>query len=186
MQWQQRTLALAFTVLTAVGSAAAQQSLVALQQAMVIAGDDNFLMRGCVRSVDLGASSPPDMLVWSGRNVMLTGLTPLSTSAPDAVGTSGLTSRTFYWIEDDDLFEHVGQMVEVRGDIKDFEDTDVRIRHAGGFTEIELDIDDRTERVRLPTSWLRRPGADRDVSLDVIARRIDVDEVFPLASCSFR
>jgi hypothetical protein len=124
------------------------------------------------------------MLVWSGRNIMLTGLTPLTTSAPDAVGTSGLTSRTFYWIDDDDLFEHIGQMVEVRGDIKDFDDTEVRIRHADGFTEIDFDA--KTERVRLPTSWLRGPGEHRDVSFDVIARRIDVDEVFPLASCSFR
>ena len=91
----------------------------------------------------------------------------------------------FYWLEDDDdLAKHVGQMVEVKGDLKDFETGEVEIEREDDFTEIELDLDGKKEKARVPTAWLRGTGADRDQEFEIAARRIDVEEVRVLGACT--
>jgi len=154
----------------------------AAQQPIVTVDDDDITIRGCVRNTDVRSAIPTNMLVWSRGDIMLAAATSLG-SHP--VGTAGVVGRVFYWLEDDDdLSRHVGQMVEVKGDLKDFETGEVKIEHEGDFTEIELDLDSKKEKARVPTAWLRGTGADRDQEFEIAARRIDVDEVRVLGACT--
>ena len=162
-------------------TAAATAPLVAQQPAVSVDGDD-ITIRGCVRGADIHAAVPTTILVWSRSDIMLAGATA-SGSGP--VGTSGMAGRVFYWLKDDeDLAKHVGQMVEVKGDLKKFETGEVKIDRHDDFTEIELDLDGHKEKARVPTSWLRGTGADKDQEFDIVTRRIDVDDVRVLGACN--
>ena len=157
--------------------------LAGAQQPTVTIDDDEIRIRGCVRNIDARAAMPTAMLVWTRGDIMLAGVTSLGGTAP--VGATGVSGRVFYWLEDDeDLARHVGQMVEIRGDLEDFEIGEVEIDREGEFTEIEMDLDGRKEKARVPTSWLRGTGADRDQEFEIAARRIDVDEVRVLGACT--
>jgi hypothetical protein len=113
------------------------------------------------------------MLVWTRGDLMLSNPSLLGGLAPD---------RVFYWLEDDeDLSEHIGQLVEVRGDLGDFEKGEVEFDKEGDFTEIELKLDGKTEKARVPTSWLGAPRGDAE--FDIVTRKIDVDEVKVLGAC---
>ena len=93
----------------------------------------------------------------------------------------------FYWIEDDDdLLQYVGQMVEVRGDLKDFHRGEVEFDRDGDSTKIKLDLHDRKETIHVPTSWLIGMGLDREQEIDIQARRIDVDDVRVLGVCNLQ
>ena len=155
----------------------------AAQQPIVTVNDDDITIRGCVRNTDIRNGIPTNMLVWSRGDIMLAAATSLG-SHP--VGTAGVAGRVFYWLEDeDDLTRHVGQMVEVKGDLKDFETGEVEIeREDEFFTEIKLDLDGKKEKARVPTAWLRGTGADRDQKFEIAARRVDVDEVRVLGACT--
>jgi hypothetical protein len=88
----------------------------------------------------------------------------------------------FYWLEDDeDLSKHVGQMIEVGGDLGDFEKGEVDIEKDGDFTEIELKLDGKTEKARVPSAWLGAPRGEGE--FDIVARKIDVDKVTVLGTC---
>lgn len=162
----------------AVASLAAQQAVVAID-------DDDITIRGCVRRVELLAPAAAGILVWSRSDIMLAGVTATSVGAPSPIGTSGIAGRVFYWLEDDeDLSRHVGQLVEIEGDLEDFEIGEVEIEREGDFTEIELDLEGKKEKARVPTSWLRGIGSGRDQEFEIAARRIDVDEVRVLSACN--
>jgi hypothetical protein len=75
-------------------------------------------------------------------------------------------------------------MVEIEGDLEDFEEGKIEIDREDDFTEIELDLDGDKERARIPTSWLRGTGADRDQEFEIVARRVDVDAVHILGACA--
>ena len=155
----------------------------AAQQPIVTVDDDHITIRGCVRNTDIRNRIQTNMLVWSRGDIMLAAATSLG-SHP--VGTSGVVGRVFYWLEDDDnLMKHVGQMIEVKGELKDFETGEVEIeREDDFFTEIELDLDGKKEKARVPTAWLRGTGADRDQKFEIAARRVDVDAVRVLGACT--
>jgi len=105
--------------------------------------------------------------------------------APSPVGTSGIAGRVFYWLEDDeDLSTHVGQLVEIEGDLEDFEIGEVEIEQDGDFTEIELNLEGKKEKARVPTSWLRGIGSERDQEFEIATRRIDVDDIRVLGACN--
>jgi hypothetical protein len=177
MKWQRRALAALGAVLLGAASAAAQQS-------MLITGGDNVLIRGCVRPADPRSLTPTDLLVWSRGDLVLAGVTAFSSAEPEAIGTTGLIGHVFYWIDDDDdLSDHVGQMVEVRGDLEEFAEGEVAVDRHGDITTIELDLRGRHEWARIPTSWLRGTGVARNHEVDIVARRIDVDEVFVIGTC---
>ena len=158
---------------------------VSAQQTTVTIDDDDITIRGCVRSVDIRAAVPATMLVWTRGDIMLAGVTGLGINSPNPVGSTGIAGRVLYWLEnDDDLARHVGQMVEIKGDLEDFETGDIEIDRKGDYTEIELDLDGKEEKARVPTSWLRGTGADRDQEFDIAVRRIDVDDVSVLGACN--
>jgi len=188
MTWRQRAVFAAFAVIASIISVTAQQPVAMTQPSMVMIGGDDIMIRGCVRPTDARAFTSVDMLVWGHGNVMLTGIagpspvTPLGT--PPAVGISGFANHVFYWTDDDDLLKHLGQTVEVRGDLKDFKRGEVEVDREGGYTKIKLDLHDRKETIRLPTSWLIGTGIDREQDFDIVARRIDVDDVLVLGVCN--
>ena len=169
---------LSFATLLAVS---AQQTL--QPGAMTIKGD-NVTIRGCVRAVDPATAAVPSQLVWSRNNVMITGIP--NVDIPNAVGTSGSgRQRFFYWLDDDDdLSKHVGQMVEVKGDLKNFEKGEVEIDRHGDTTEIEVKWGGKEQKVQIPTAWLRGSGLDKDQNYDILGRRIDVDNVRVLGACN--
>lgn len=178
MRLQQLVACAAMAATAGIASVTAQQSTVTID-------DDDITIRGCVRSVDVHAPVPATMLVWSRGDIMLAGVTALGSNAPNPVGTSGIAGRVFYWLEDDeDLAKHVGQLVEVKGDLDDFEIGEVEIDREDDFTEIELDLDGKKQKARVPTSWLRGTGADKDQEFEIAARRIDVDNVRVLGACN--
>jgi len=192
MTCRQRAICGAFAVIAAIASATPQQSFAMTQQSVFIVGDDDVMIRGCVRPADPRAYSPVEMLVWGQGNVMLTGIsgltpvTPLGNTPPYAVGTSGFATRVFYWMDNDDLREYLGQMVEVRGDLKAFERDEVKIDREGDYTKIELDVHDQKETIWLPTSWLIGTGTATGQNIDIVARRIDVDDIMVLGVCNLR
>jgi hypothetical protein len=153
------------------------------QRPAVVVDDDDIVIRGCVRGADFRAPAPTSVLVWSRGDIMLAGVTGLGSDAAAPIGTSGMAGRVFYWIKNDDLARHVGQMVEIEGDLEDFEVGEVEIDREDDFTEIELDLGDSTEKARIPTSWLWGNGGVRDQEFEIAARRVDVDEVRVLGAC---
>jgi hypothetical protein len=164
---------------------AAQEVVAAAQEAVAIIDGDDITIRGCVRPVDVRASVPTSILVWTRGDIMLVGVAAAGSNAPNPVGTSGIAGRVFYWLEhDDDLSNHVGQLVEITGDLKDVETGEVEIDREGDFIEIELDLDGKEERARVPAAWLGGTGAGRDQEFEIVARRIDVDDVRVLGACN--
>ena len=155
----------------------------AAQEPIVTIDDDDITIRGCVRNTDVRNRLPINMLVWSRGDIMLAAATSLGSHR---VGTAGVAGRVLYWLEDeDDLTKHVGQMIEVKGELKDLETGEVEIKREDDFfTEIELDLDGKEEKARVPTAWLRGTGADRDQKFEIAARRVDVDEVRVLGACT--
>ena len=175
MRWRKAAIGALLAATIAVASSAAQQPIVTID-------DDEITIRGCVWNADVRNAIPTNMLVWSRGDIMLAGVTSLGSNP---IGTAGLVGRVFYWLEDDDdLAKHVGQMVEVKGDLEDFETGEVEIDREDDFTEIKLDLDGKKEKARVPTAWLRGTGVDRDQEFEIAARRIDVDEVRVLGACN--
>lgn len=174
-----------FGLLAALGSFMAAP-LAAQQPSVTIDGDD-ITIRGCITRAAADRRDAPAMLVWSRSDIMLEAAKALD--EPRAVGTGGVAGRVFYWLDDDeDLARHIGQMVEVKGDLKDFEKGQIEIKRDGAFTEIELDLDGREEKARVPTAWLgpRGSSGDYEVELDIVARKVDVENVRVLGPCTMR
>jgi hypothetical protein len=147
------------------------------QQPTVVVQDDDITIRGCVGRVQPGSVSTTQMLVWTRGDIML--------SNASAIRSGQLAERVFYWLDDDeDLSKHVGQMIEVEGDLGDFEKGEVDIEKDGDFTEIELKLAGETEKARVPTKWLSEPRGEGE--FDIVARKIDVDDVRVLGACPTR
>jgi hypothetical protein len=164
------------TTWLAAASLSATTLAAAGQRPTVVVDDDEITIRGCVGRVSPGAASERTM-VWTKGDIML--------SNPSALRSGQLAERVFYWLEDDeDLSKHIGQMVEVKGDLGDFEKGEVEFDKDGDFTKIELKLDGKTEKARVPTSWLGPHRGEDDV--DIVARKINVDDVKVLGACPVR
>ena len=149
----------------------------AAQQPTVVVHDDDITIRGCVGRVQPGSIGNAPALVWTRGDIMLSGAS--------ALNAGQLTDRVFYWLDDDeDLSKHVGQMVEVKGDLGDFKKGEVEIDRDGDFTKIELKLGGKTEKARVPTAWLGVPQSEGD--FDIVSRKIDVDKVKVLGACPAR
>ena len=168
-------------------------ALPATGAAQVPAGDrdDQFVVTGCVtpsRDVRIG-TGPQSLFVWSRGDVYL--------ASPDAkfkpaepVGTTGTFVPVFYWIDDEnDFAEHVGQRVEVVGEMSDRLRTgELEITHDNGFTDLEFEVGGREAKARVPRAWFGpalREGI-AEVETDVIVRTVDVETVTVLGPCPTR
>jgi hypothetical protein len=74
---------------------------------------------------------PPTILVWSRSDIMLAGA-PAIGSRPQGPDPAGVSGRVFYWPEDDEDLAYVGQMVEVKGDLEDFEKGQIEMKRDNG------------------------------------------------------
>jgi hypothetical protein len=167
-------------------SAAAAVAIVAsvgAQQPTVAVDDDDITIRGCIRKVDVRTSTPL-MLVWGRGDLMMVGAIS-EFNAPNPVATTGLVGRVLYWLDDDeDLARYVGQQIELKGELEDIEKGKIEIEQDGAFTEIELELDGKEEKARVPTSWLGVPSGDRDREFEIVARHVDVENVRVLGACA--
>jgi hypothetical protein len=163
---------------------AATVNVLPAQQTVVAVDGDDITIQGCIQPANIHAAAPSGILVWSRSDIMLAAATATGAALQGAVGTAGMQGRIFYWLDDDDdLARHVGQMVEVKGDLKDFETGKVKIDRDDEVTEIEVDLDGRKEKARIPTAWLRGTGPDHDTEYKIVTRRVDVDDVRVLGAC---
>ena len=169
-------LATSFALLCTLSMPAAS----AQQPAVAIDGDD-ITIRGCVGRAPSSVSTAPSALVWTRKDIMLQ-----NAISVHGAHTTPLTERVFYWIEDEeDLARHVGQLVEVEGDLGDFEKGEIEVERDGEFTEIELKLDGASEKARVPSAWLGpQPAKDGDIA--IVSRKIDVDRVKVIGPCPSR
>jgi hypothetical protein len=156
-------------------------SLSAQQPAVTIDGDD-ITITGCVTQVSPQPAVAPALLVWSRSDLMLAGAVAAGAGSQAPVGTTGIAGRVFFWL-DEDLSKHVGQRVEIKGDLEDIKKGEIEIENKGEFIEIELDLAGKEEKVRVPTAWLSA-GTPRKAEYDIVARKIDVDNVRVLGACN--
>lgn len=168
------------TTLLAAASLSVTTLAAASQQPNVVVNDDDITIRGCVGPAAPRGVADERMLVWTRGDIML--------SNPSALRSGQLAERVFYWLDEDDdedLAKHVGQIVEVKGDLGDFEKGEVDFDKDGDFTKIELKLDGKTERARVPTAWLGA-AARGEGDIDIVTRKIDVDSVKVLGACPVR
>jgi hypothetical protein len=159
--------------------------LAAQQQPVQVDGDE-ITIRGCVGPVDSSEAALGAPLVWTRGDIMLA---HAHAEAGGPVGTTGVPGPFFYYLDDEEeLTKHVGQLIEIKGELGDFEEGDVKISHDDGFTEIEVDIDGRREKTRVPSSWFRQPAGDDDDEKEfrIVGRRIDVEDVRIIGACPAR
>jgi hypothetical protein len=173
------TIAAALLLGGAVATASSQQP------AVTVNGDD-ITLTGCVTPAAQTTASP-EALVWTRGQMMLAGAGAAAGAAagtaPNAIGTRGISGRVFYWLDDEeDLRKHVGKRVEVKGTLEDFEEGEIEVERDGDFTEIEIDIDGRKEEARVPTSWLGT-AAPEETTFKIVARQVDVKEIKVLGAC---
>jgi hypothetical protein len=150
------------------------------QQPSVAVHGDDITIRGCVGRATGGTLSGDPTLVWSRGDIML------MNALFSGDGTSSrLADRVFYWIDNDkDLAKHVGQMVEVKGDLGDFKKGEVKFDRDGDYTTIKMKLGGKEEKVRMPTVWLNAPKGEDDV--DIVTRKVDIDKVKVLGACPAR
>jgi hypothetical protein len=169
------TATVAFGMVCAPSTASAQQG-----RPTVEIHDDDITIRGCVGHTPTIPVAAEHILVWTRGNIMLSQATSISAGKSQA-----LRDRVFYWLDDEeDLAKHVGQLIEVRGDIEDFEKGELTITREGDFTDIKLDLGGKTEKARVPTSWLGASASEGE--FDLVARKIHVDDVKVLDACNVK
>jgi len=99
---------------------------------------------------------------------------------PSAVGTSGDYATIFYWLGGHgDLREHVGQRIEVEGELKgDVKDGEIKTERKDNWTEMTVKADGKTLKARVPnTSIFPASNRDKERKSDILVRRVDVDHV---------
>jgi hypothetical protein len=164
----------AVVAMTSVVSLAAQRPGVDLDK-------DDITIRGCVTRAEQYRPIEKMPIIWSHDDVLLAlpdGMDGQRFIADNAVG------RLFYWLEDSDLSDHIGQMVEVKGDLEDVEKGEFEIERKDDFTTLQLKFDGKTEKARLPTPWFASTGGKDEREFDVVVQKVDVDDVKVLGACN--
>jgi hypothetical protein len=147
------------------------------QPAIAVHGDD-ITIRGCVGRAATGTLGREPALVWTRGDIMLMNALFNDGKSP------ALSDRVFYWLENDkDLAKHVGQLVEIKGDLGDFKKGEVKFDRDGEYTKVELKLGGKTEKVRMPTAWVATRGEDE---IDIVSRKVDVDKINVLGACPTR
>lgn len=144
----------------------------------VQARGDDLKMSGCLVRAEGGAgylltNAPGEPSLYKADDHKI---------APSAVGTRGGFATVFYWLYgNSDLDEHVGQRVEVEGDLQgDVRDGEIKTDRKDHWTEVEVKSDGRTMKARVPNSSI---VADRDKRKGgILVRRVNVDKVKMIAA----
>ncbi|MGE0705910.1 MAG: hypothetical protein AB7P22_18465, partial [Vicinamibacterales bacterium] len=94
--------------------------------------DDEITFTGCISPMSDATASRPDLLLWSRGDILLAGVAEAMDDDGGITDSEGLTNRVFYWVDDEEeLSKRVGQRVEVRGEIDDFEEGQIEIERDG-------------------------------------------------------
>jgi hypothetical protein len=138
------------------------------------AAADPVTLTGCLVRAEDGDGY---LLINTPREPAAASVAPRST-APTTVGTAGVFTNIFYWLnKDDDLLPHVGHQVEVLGDLKgELRDGQIKIDRKDQWTEIEVESDGRDLKARVPNASLIA-GPDADRKMAVMVRRVEVNKV---------
>ena len=141
--------------------------------------EDDITIRGCVTRAERYAPVDRMPLVWSRHDILVS----IVDGRSDRPGSERPAGRLFYYLDDEDLTEHIGRIVEIKGDLKDVEKGEVEIERKDDFTTIELEFPGHKEKARIPTPWFStaRSGDERDYQ--VVVQRVDVDDVRVLGTC---
>jgi hypothetical protein len=155
---------------------------VLVMSGVVVAGspafrDDDIKLTGCLirGEGDPGGyllTNAPDNPVWSR--------TDKRTVAPSAVGTTGGFTTIFYWLHgSNDLNAHVGQRVEIDGDLQgDVRDGEIKTHRKDNWTELTLKVNGRSMKARVPNaSFMFASDRDDKNKSDVLVRRVNVEHV---------
>jgi hypothetical protein len=169
-----------FTCGATVALAAATAVTLSAQRAGVDVDKDDITIRGCVTKADRYHPVEGMPLVWSKNDVLVT----LSEGWDRDRRAKSVNGRLFYWLEDRDLSDRVGQMVEIKGDLEDLERGEFEIERKTDVTELKLKFDGKSETAKLPTPWFARPSSTDERQYDVVVQKVDVDEVKVLGACN--
>ena len=156
------------------------------QQPAVMVDDDDITIRGCVREVDLRTTNP-SLLVWSRSDLMLVGAEAAGSDAPNPIrpppaSPAGCSIGST-------MTRILPSTSASRSKSKAISKTSKRARSEidqdGAFTKIEIKLDSE-----------KRPHACRPRGLvctratkakfEIVARRVDVDDVRVLGACTVR
>jgi hypothetical protein len=171
-----------FSAIVLVLAAAASYPLAAQQPIVTIEGD-NIAITGCFARVTASPSMAPTSLLWSKGDLMLASAAAAGANVAVPVGTSGVSDRVFYWLNnEDDMAKYLGQRVRITGEVDDFQKGEIEIDRDGDYANVKLEIDKQDEDIRIPMAFLGR-GIRDDVNIDIVARKVDVDDVDVLGPC---
>ena len=149
------------------------------QQPGVRVHDDDVTIRGCVMRAERYAPADRMPIVWSRDDVLVS----LVGGVYDRPGVSNPAGHVFYYLEDEDLEERVGRLVEIVGDLEEVRKGEVEVERKSDYTTIELKFSGRTERARIPTPWFSSTRDDDERDYQVIVQRVDVEAVRELGAC---
>jgi hypothetical protein len=157
------------------GAIAVSASLSAApQQPSIAVKGNDVTIRGCVAKAPIADFGDESVLIWSRSDVIL------RSAAIQSGVASPLPDRVFYWLTDErDLAKHIGQRVEIKGELGDFKTGEVTMDRDGQFTDIKMKLGDKTEKARVPTVWLG--GKEGKVTFP--SRKIDVENVKVVGDC---
>ena len=142
---------------------------------------DYIKIRGCVTRSDRYNPVDKMPLVWSRNDVLVALSDGWDRDRPH---TEKVNGRLFYWLEDKDLSDHIGQMVEIKGDLEDLKSGEFEIQRKKDYTTLELKFDGKKETAKLPTPWFAAPNSNDEREYDVVVQKVDVDEVKVLGACN--
>jgi hypothetical protein len=149
-------------------------------------GDNEVTLTGCVVKGEGGYVLTN--IAQETAAAAVTGTTEEMARKNRDAGIAG-PAQVIYWLEDDDeLEEHAGQKVEVRGELEgEIEKGKISVEREEGMVEVEFKVEDeKTITVKLPPTHtpVGTAGAvtDREVDIPYVVRKIDVDSVKTIAS----
>jgi hypothetical protein len=195
-----RNIAAAGALALGLGSAVAAQSA-AVGVAPTRTDDKEVTLTGCVVKGDggyvLSGIGPGFTIETTRTTVGAAGSTTTTTTTSATPGSPVIPSperRVIYWLDDDDdLEEHAGRRVEVRGEIEgDIDAGEIEVEREDGMIELEIKAKGETITVKLPETAASNPTAvgtsgtvtDRPQDVPFFVRKVDVKSVKRLAdSC---
>src|SRR5229473_3324169 len=144
--------------------------------------DDDIKLTGCLirGEGDLGGyllTNAPDDPAWLKSDNHKV--------APSAVGTTGGFTTLFYWLYgSNDLNAHVGQRVEIDGDLQgDAREGEIKTHRKDHWTELTLTVNGRSMKARVPNaSFMFATDRDHKHKSDVLVRRVNVEHVKMIAA----
>ena len=137
--------------------------------------DDEIKLSGCLIRGEEGAgylltNAPGDPAIFKADDRKV---------SPSAVGTTGGFATIFYWLYgNNELNEHVGQRVEVEGDVQgEVRDGEIKTHRKDRWTEVEVKSSGRTMKARVPNaSFMWADGREKEKG-GILVRRVNVEKV---------